>query len=312
MKVFRTLPEARAGIKSSAATIGTLDGVHLGHRSLLALAIERAQALGAASLAITWDRHPAETLRPDHVPLLLTSLERKLELLEEAGLAAALVLSFDAKLSSWSPQRFVQSVLVDAAMVRSVVVGTDWRFGHRAAGDVPLLIELGRTNGFHAEGVRLVEAAGGPVSSSRVRQAIANGDVTLARTLLGRPFDYDGEVVRGDARGKSLGVPTANLPLDPGMACPPRGVYAGRARAGESWYAAAINVGVNPTFGGDPLTSSPRIEAYLLDFDEDLYGEQLRVEFWRRLHDEEKFDSAEALLQQIEQDVEATRRVVTA
>jgi riboflavin kinase/FMN adenylyltransferase len=311
MKIYKGLAEARGNIAASAVTIGTLDGVHLGHQALAALTIEKARAIPGPALAITWDRHPSETLRPEHAPLLLSSLERKLELLEETGLDGTLVLPFDDELSSWSPQRFVTSVVVEGVRARSVVVGSDWRFGQRAAGDVPLLTELGREQGFEAEGVKLLEIAGGPVSSSRVRQAVANGDVVLARTLLGRAFDVDGTVIRGDARGKSLGVPTANLPLGPRMAYPLRGVYAGRARAGGGWYAAAINVGVNPTFGGDPRTSAPRIEAYLLEFEGDLYGQVLRVEFWRRLRDESKFDSAEALVEQIELDVQATRSVVT-
>ncbi|MEA2509339.1 MAG: riboflavin kinase / adenylyltransferase [Actinomycetota bacterium] len=311
MKIYRGLAEARGNIAASAVTIGTLDGVHLGHQALAALTIEKARAIPGPALAITWDRHPSETLRPEHAPLLLSSLERKLELLEETGLDGTLVLPFDDELSGWSPQRFVTSVVVEGVRARSVVVGSDWRFGQRAAGDVPLLTELGREQGFEAEGVKLLEIAGGPVSSSRVRQAVANGDVVLARTLLGRAFDVDGTVIRGDARGKSLGVPTANLPLGPRMAYPLRGVYAGRARAGGGWYAAAINVGVNPTFGGDPRTSAPRIEAYLLEFEGDLYGQVLRVEFWRRLRDESKFDSAEALVEQIELDVQATRSVVT-
>jgi riboflavin kinase / FMN adenylyltransferase len=310
MNVYRGLSEARGKVRASAVTIGTLDGVHLGHQALVSLTIDKAREKGIVSVAVTWDRHPSETLRPAHAPLLLTSLERKLELLEECGLDGALVLPFDAELSSWPPERFVQAVLVEGVGARSVLVGSDWRFGHRAAGDVPLLIELGHSSGFEAEGVRLREVAGGPVSSSRVRQAIANGDVGLAETLLGRPFDFDGTVIRGDARGRSLGIPTANLPLEEGMACPPRGVYAGRARAGESWYPAAVNVGVNPTFGGDPATSVPRIEAYLLDFEGDLYGQTLRVEFWARLRDETKFESSRALVEQIERDVETTKRVL--
>jgi riboflavin kinase / FMN adenylyltransferase len=310
VKVYRGLADARGQMALSAVTIGTLDGVHLGHQALVGLTIDKAREESLASVAVTWDRHPSETLRPDHAPLLLTSLDRKLELLEVCGLDGVLVLPFDVELSSWSPERFVQSVLLEGVGARSVIVGSDWRFGHRAAGDVPFLIELGRSSGFEAEGVRLREVAGGPVSSSRVRQAVANGDVRLARTLLGRPFDCDGTVVRGDARGRSLGIPTANLPLDRRMACPPRGVYAGRARAGHNWHAAAINVGVNPTFGGNPALSAPRIEAYLLDFEGNLYGQGLRVEFWARLRDETRFDSAGALVEQIERDVEETRRVV--
>jgi riboflavin kinase / FMN adenylyltransferase len=310
MKTYRGLGEARSGAAGSAVMIGTLDGVHRGHQALAARTIQKARELNLQALAVTWDRHPSETLRPEHAPLLLTSVERKLELLGEAGLDATLVLPFDAELSSWSPERFARAVLVDGVGAKAVAVGSDWRFGHRAAGDVDLLIELGHADGFEAEGVKLREVAGGPVSSSRVRQAIANGDVGLARTLLGRAFDLDGTVTRGDARGRSLGIPTANLPLDPRMACPSLGVYAGRARVGELWYAAAINIGVNPTFGGDPASSQPRLEAHLLDFEGDLYGHRLRVEFWARLRDETKFASSAALVEQIERDVEETRRLV--
>jgi riboflavin kinase/FMN adenylyltransferase len=310
MRVYRKLAEAHGEVPASAVTIGTLDGVHLGHQALVGLTIDQAREKNMVAVAVTWDRHPSETLRPERAPLLLTSLDRKLELLEACGLDVVLVLPFDTELSSWSPERFVQSVLVEAVRARSVLVGSDWRFGHRAAGDVPLLTQLGRGGGFEAEGVRLREVAGGPVSSSRVRPAIANGDVSLAQILLGRPFDFDGTVVRGDARGRELGIPTANLPMEARMACPPRGVYAGRARTGQTWHLAAINVGVNPTFGGDPATSVPRIEAYLLDFDGDLYGQRLRVEFWARLRDETKFESSRSLVEQIERDVEVTRRVV--
>jgi riboflavin kinase / FMN adenylyltransferase len=310
MKVYRGLDDVQGAVAASAVTIGTLDGVHLGHQALLALTIHKARAGNLTGLAVTWDRHPSETLRPNRVPLLLTSLERKLELLEHGGLDATLVLAFDEELSSWSPERFVQAVLVTGVRARCVVVGSDWRFGHRAAGDVALLVGLGRKSGFEAEGVKLREAAGGPVSSSRVRQAIANGDVSLARRLLGRPFDFEGIVIRGEARGKFLGIPTANVPLSSRLASPPRGVYAGRARAEGDWYTAAINVGVNPTFGGDPLTSTARIEAYLLDFEGDLYGQTIRVEFWERLRDETKFASAQALVEQIERDVRETKRVV--
>jgi riboflavin kinase / FMN adenylyltransferase len=310
VKVFHGLAQVTGKLGRTAVTIGTLDGVHLGHQALLARSNGKAREESCESVAVTWDRHPNETLRPERVPLLLSSLERKLELFEEHGMDATLVLSFDVELSTWPPERFVQTVLAEGVHAKWVIVGSDWRFGHRAAGDVPLLTELGRTAGFEAEGVKLREVAGGPVSSSRVRQAVANGDVNLAHTLLGRPFDLDGKVVPGDARGRTLGVPTANIPLGPQMAHPLRGVYAGRARAGHDWYAAAINVGVNPTFGGDPLATPPWIEAHLLGFEGDLYGQSLRVEFWRRLRDEAKFETTQALVDQIEQDVELTRRVV--
>ena len=166
MKVYEGLAAATGNIPASVVAVGTLDGVHLGHRSLIAQALEEASGTGAVAMAITWDRHPIETLRPDQAPLLLTTLTRKLELLEAAGVEATLVLPFDAELSSWSPERFVGSVLRDGVHTRAVVVGSDWRFGHRAAGDVPLLIELGRQEGFEVDGVKLLEVAGGPVSSS--------------------------------------------------------------------------------------------------------------------------------------------------
>ncbi|MDP9225564.1 MAG: bifunctional riboflavin kinase/FAD synthetase [Actinomycetota bacterium] len=310
MKVYRSWEESGADLRASAITVGTLDGVHLGHQVLIARTVHEARAKELSAVAVTWDRHPNETLRPDRAPLLLTTLDRKLELLDATGLDAVLVLPFDDELSSWSPERFVQVVLTQGVHARAVFVGSDWRFGHRAAGDVPMLAELGRIYGFQAEGMKLQEVAGGAVSSSRVRQAVANGDMELARTLLGRAFDIDGTVIHGDARGAGMGVPTANLPPEPRMAQPSRGVYAGRARAAGRWYAAAVNVGVNPTFGGDPTTGVSRIEAYLLDFDGSLYGQAIRVEFWARLRDEQKFASTDALVGQIQQDVEATRRVL--
>jgi riboflavin kinase / FMN adenylyltransferase len=310
MKVYQALDDARADRRPSAVTVGTLDGVHLGHQALIDRTIQKGRSRDIQGVAVTWDRHPSETLRPDRAPPLLTTLDRKLELLDSTGLDATLVLAFDAELSSWSPEHFVRAVLADAVGARAVFVGSDWRFGHRAVGDVPMLTELGHAHGFEVEGTKLREVAGGAVSSSRVRQAVANGNMELARTLLGRPFDVDGGVTHGDGRGKALGVPTANVALDLRMAQPPRGVYAGRVRAGERWYPSAVNVGVNPTFGGDPATTPVRVEAYLLDFDGDLYGKTVRVEFWERLRDESKFASAAALVEQIERDVEATRRVL--
>jgi riboflavin kinase / FMN adenylyltransferase len=290
----------------SAVTIGTFDGVHLGHRALIARAISEAADEGITSAAITWDRHPNITLRPDRVPPLLTSPERKIELLESTGIDLLVVLPFDKELSSWPPERFATDVLATGLNARSVFVGAGWRFGHKAAGDVQLLEKLGAELGFDASGIELSKYAGEPVSSSRVRRAVLEGDVTEAEALLGRPFDVDGVVVRGAGRGVGLGWPTANLEIDDGLARPLRGIYAGRARAGGSWHPAAISVGVNPTFGGDEA-APPVVEAFLLDFDGDLYGETLRVEFWKRLRDEQKFDSVDDLVAQIALDVEATR-----
>lgn len=290
-----------------AVTVGTFDGVHIGHRALVAAA--RAAAPDA-SVVLTWDRHPAATLRPQEVPLLLTTPRRKAELIAGLGVGVLAILPFDTELSQWTPERFVQDVLVVALRTRVVIVGHGWRFGRRATGDVGLLADLGGHHGFSVVEVPLVEARGAPVSSTRVRRAIADGELDLARTLLGRPVDHDGIVIRGAHRGAALGFPTANIAPEPGIALPPRGVYAGRARVDGVWHAAATNIGVNPTFGGDPTIHPLRIESYLLDFAGDLYGKEVRIEFWARLRDEVAFEGADALVEQMRRDVEATRGVV--
>lgn len=294
-----------------AVTVGTFDGVHLGHRALIGRAAAEAANRSVDSAVLTWDRHPAAVLRPDRIPPMLTSPERKIELLEETGVDLVAVLPFDEAMSKWPPDRFASDVLAGALMASVVVVGSDWRFGHKASGDLALLASLGGSLGFEVEGVDLQIAAGQAISSSRIRELVAKGDVEAATTLLGRPFDLDGIVQHGDHRGSSLGFPTANVPLAPGLAAPPRGVYAGRVRLPTgTWRSAAVNVGVNPTFGGDPATMPPLIEAYVLDFQGDLYGQRLRVEFWHRLRDETRFASAGDLIEQMGRDVDETRRLV--
>jgi riboflavin kinase/FMN adenylyltransferase len=299
----------RAG-SGATVTIGTFDGVHIGHRALIARTAQRARETGTAAVAVTWDRHPMQTLRPDRVPPLLSAQHRKMELLRETDLDAVVVLPFDDDLSSWAPERFVSDILVDGLGARHVVVGEGWRFGHKAAGDTDLLTKLGEGSGFTVEPLPLAEAEGGPVSSTRIREAVAAGDLLLVRSLLGRPFDIDGEVIPGDDRGTSLGYPTANIDPDGALAIPPQGIYAGRGRAHDGFYPAAIDVGVNPTFGGDPERTPLRIEPYLLDFEGDLYGRVLRVEFWSRLRDELRFASVEELVAQMQKDVDDTRRIV--
>ncbi|MDQ3985838.1 MAG: bifunctional riboflavin kinase/FAD synthetase [Actinomycetota bacterium] len=293
-------------------TIGTFDGVHLGHRALMAKAIERAGDDRLESCVLTWDRHPAATLRPEKLPPLLTTPARKVELIEEAGIATVVVVEFDEVLSHWSPEEFARRILATGLNAQAVFVGQDWRFGHKAVGDVGLLEKLGADLGFSVEPVKLIEVLGGPASSTRARRAVMEGEMELAAAVLGRPFDMDGVVVRGDDRGASLGWPTANVEIDTAYAHPPRGVYAGRGRVDSVWYPAAINLGVNPTFGGDPAVTPLRIEAYLLDFHGDLYGRTLRVEFIARLRDEKMFESSSELSAQIERDVAATRRLTDA
>lgn len=291
----------------AAVTIGTFDGVHVGHRALVARTRAAAGELGGATVAVTWDRHPHEVVRPQQAPPMLSTPERKLELLGDAGVDVVAVIPFTREFSQWTSERFSDEVLARGLGARAVFVGEGWRFGRRARGDVELLARLGAQHGFTVEAVPLAHAEGGPASSSRVRAAVAEGRLELAHALLGRPFDVDGVVVRGDARGTGLGYPTANVVPDPKLSRPPRGVYAGRARAGGRWYPTAVNVGVNPTFGGEEGSTPVKIEAYLLDFRGDLYGETIRIEFWTRLRDELTFSSVDALVEQMARDVEQTR-----
>lgn len=294
-----------------ALTIGTFDGVHLGHRALIAAAGESADTLGATTAALTWDRHPAATLRPDRAPSLLTSTARKTELLAGSGVELLALLPFDEELSRVTAEDFVTDVLVTGLGVRSVFVGHNWRFGRDRVGDVGLLTKMGAELGFEVHGAPLIEVAGEPVSSSRIRRAVAAGDMAEARALLGRPFDVDGVVGRGRSRGRDLGYPTANLELEPDLSRPPVGVYAGVATIAEVRRPAAINIGTSPTFAsGGP--SEVRVEAFVLDFDGDIYGSSVRLEFWERLRDEVRFDSVEALVAQMGEDVEQTRRMTSA
>ncbi|HYN37517.1 MAG TPA: bifunctional riboflavin kinase/FAD synthetase [Actinomycetota bacterium] len=298
--------------RPAAIAIGTFDGVHKGHRALISRTIEYAKEHDMVSTVLTWDRHPSETVRPDSVPLQLATIERKSELIKAGGVDQLVILEFDETLAKWTPDEFARKVLAEGLGAGAVFVGKDWRFGHKAKGDVELLTQLGRELGFEVEGVTLDEVAGGPASSTRVRKALANGDLEFVSVLLGRPFDVDGKVIKGDGRGAGLGWPTANIATPGGYAHPPRGVYAGRARARGQWYPAAINVGVNPTFGGEEGVTPMRIEAYLLDFDDDLYGENIRLEWHKRLRDERKFDDIDELIKQIAQDVADTRELTEA
>lgn len=290
----------------SVVAVGVFDGVHRGHRTIVSRAVDAADALGASPVVVTFDPHPARVLRPDAAPLLLGSIDERVALLSGLGIQAVLVLGFDHDVAAWPAEEFVQRVLVDALHAQRVVVGEDFRFGHRAAGDVELLKRLGRVDGFDVEAVALV-GDGEPLSSTLVRRLVAAGDVAGANAALGRPYAVRGPVVRGDARGRQLGYPTANLALPPGLAVPADGVYAGwLVRADGSRFPAAISVGSNPTFSG----ADRRVEAHALDVDLDLYDEPVAVEFTSRLRGMEKFDSVEELVAKMAQDVDQVRGLV--
>jgi riboflavin kinase / FMN adenylyltransferase len=292
-------------------TIGAYDGVHLGHRALLCDLSDRAAAEGLSTVVVTFDRHPASVVRPDSAPKQLTSLEQKLELLAECGIDRTLVVPFDEARADESAEEFVQEVLVDQLGARLVVVGEDFHFGHGRKGNVELLRRLGAEHGFEVVGVGLTGDGADAVSSTRIRALLGEGDVAAAARLLGRPHEVRGPVVRGDGRGgPELGFPTANLAVDEDIALPADGIYAGYfTRADGSAHRSAISVGRRPTFY-EPGSAPVLVEAYLLDFDGDLYGEAARVSFLEHLRAEQRFESVEALIAQMKADVEATERVL--
>jgi riboflavin kinase/FMN adenylyltransferase len=297
----------------TAVTIGAYDGVHLGHRALLGDLCDRAEAGGLSSVVVTFDRHPAYVVRPESAPRQLTSLEQKLELLADCGVDRTVVVPFDDERANETAEDFVKEVLVDQLSARLVVVGEDFHFGHGRKGNVAQLRELGARWGFGVVGVGLTDDGAEPVSSTRIRGLLASGDVEEAARLLGRPHEVRGPVVRGDGRGgPELGIPTANLEIPVDIALPADGVYAGHfRRADGSVHQAAINVGRRPTFY-EPGTTPVLVEAHLLRFDDDLYGEPSRVIFAHRLRDELRFDSVEDLIAQMHQDVAETESILAA
>jgi riboflavin kinase/FMN adenylyltransferase len=294
----------------SVVTIGVFDGVHRGHQSIVGRASGLAHELGLPTVVITFDPHPDEVVRPGSHPPLLCSSKRRAALLGGLGADAVMVLPFTFELSQMGPDEFVQSVLVDRLHAARVVVGEDFRFGHKARGDVALLRELGDKYDYEAEGVPLV-ADGERISSTAIRERLETGDVDGAARLLGRPHRVEGVVVRGARRGRDLGFPTANLETLDHTAIPCDGVYAGHLLCDSEDYPgarwpAAISIGTNPTFDGEERT----VEAYALDRDDlDLYGEHVGVDFTRRLRDTLKFDSVESLIEQMHRDVDAAREI---
>jgi riboflavin kinase/FMN adenylyltransferase len=291
---------------ATVVTVGFFDGVHLGHQQVLELTVASARDLGLPAVAVTFDRHPREVLTPDRVPRLLTTVERKAGLIERAGIDVLLVLEFTEAFSRWPAERFIAEVLRDGLHARRCVVGSNFTFGHRAQGTVDLLIAKGPEHGFTAERVGIRELGGRPVSSSSIRDALAEGELEWPHRALGRRFVLDGEVVSGAGRGHDLGYPTANLRTWPRLLLPGQGIYAGRVEVDGTGYVAAIDVGTNPTFGTEPL----HVESHLLDFDGDLLGREMAVEFWAYLRPELKFGRPEDLVAAMDEDVRRTRELV--
>jgi riboflavin kinase/FMN adenylyltransferase len=301
--------------EGSVVTIGAYDGVHLGHRKVLQLVRELADARGLDAVCVTFDRHPAQVVRPETAPNLLTSLDHKLELLVAADLVDVVcVLEFDEGRSKETAEDFVHEVLVGLLGVRLVVVGSDFHFGHHRGGNVALLQRMGADLGFEVIGLGLVapesDVVHEPYSSTRVRHRLAAGDVAGAAELLGRAYEVRGRVVEGDRRGRELGFPTANVALGSEVCLPADGIYAGRFRGADGeWRPCAISLGRRPTFYDAQEYSL--LEAYLLDFEGDLYGQSVAVQFVDRLRGEIRFDSVDDLVIQMQRDCDAARAILS-
>jgi riboflavin kinase/FMN adenylyltransferase len=312
---WRSLDEVPADLGRTVVTIGNFDGVHLGHRHVIRRAREVAAGNPGAPggvVAVIFDPHPIAVLRPEHAPPTLTTVGTRVDLLADAGADHVLVLPFDRDMAAWTPEHFVTAILVEALHASAVVVGANFRFGNRAAGDVATLRELGEQHGFTAEGVEL---DGGPQvwSSTYVRNCLSAGDVEGAAEALGRPFVVRGTVVKGDQRGRELGFPTANVPTTGMHAAPADGVYAGWLRRldepGDP-LPAAISVGTNPTFEGE---RERRVESYVLDRDDlELYGADVEVSFVGRIRGMLRFDSVDALVETMHHDCATARRLLEA
>jgi riboflavin kinase / FMN adenylyltransferase len=301
---WRGLDAVPTGWGRSVVTVGVFDGVHRGHQQLISHAVRSGQQRSLPAVVVTFDPHPAELVRPGSHPARLTSLRRRADLVAELGVDAFFVLPFTPELSRMPPAEFVHEVLVDRLHAADVVVGRNFRFGHRAAGDVELLTQLGQRFGFGVEGLDLIRDDGVTFSSTYIRACIDAGDVAAADAALGRPHRVEGVVVHGDRRGRELGFPTANIATAPHTALPADGVYAGRfVLGGTRLLPAAISVGTNPTFSGRMRT----VEAFVLDVDEDFYGHEVGVDFVARLRGQERYDDLDALVAAIHGDVAATR-----
>ncbi len=316
---WRGLDAIPGDLGRTVVTIGMYDGVHRGHQKLIGTAVARAQAMRRPCLLLTFDPHPAEVIRPGSHPAILTSMDRKAELVAELGVDAMCVLPFTPEFSRLSSETFTHTVLVEHLHVAQVVVGRNFTYGHRAAGTVDTLAAEGRRFGFAVEGVDLTSVGQAPdldgdgevtISSTYIRACVAAGDMASAALALGRPHRVDGVVVRGDRRGRELGYPTANVESPAHTAIPADGVYAGalvlrvpRTGASRSSHPAAISVGSNPTFAGSRRT----VEAHLLDFSGDLYGEHVGVEFAVRLRGMTAFTGVPELLEAMARDVADTR-----
>lgn len=304
MKLIHAANELKPGSKRVCLAIGFFDGVHLGHQQIIRQTIADARPHNAIALVLTFDRHPNAVVAPDRVPPLIYSLPQKLRAIESLGADTLLLIHFDEKFSRQTGEEFIRRLSRDLGKIQSLCVGADFVFGHRRSGDVALLKKLGAKTGFTVHGLAAVSLDGRIVSSTRIREAIRAGRLDAASQMLGRPYAISGRVMAGDRVGRQLGFPTANLDVA-GLILPPNGVYTGLARVKQKTYRVALNLGFRPTMA--PAARRLCVEAHLLDFDGNLYGEELTVEIGGKLREEKKFDSPAELHRQISRDLAALR-----
>jgi riboflavin kinase/FMN adenylyltransferase len=312
MEVLHDVGSCPRPAKGSVVTIGAYDGVHLGHQAVIAAVRRQAAAGGYDSAVVTFDRHPASVVRPESAPRLLTDLDQKLELLAATGIDRCLVITFDEARSKEPAEAFATEVLVECLAASAVIVGEDFHFGYQRQGNVELLRALGARQHFTVEGMALVDASGSPAadgdkaSSTAIRHALVEGDLERAQVMLGRPYEVRGIVAHGDERGRELGFPTANVSVSGDILLPADGIYAGwYERPDGSVHPTAISLGRRPTFYAEAHASL--LEAHLLDFTGDLYDEPAKVRFVARLRGEERYESIEALVEQIQRDCHDAR-----
>ena len=311
MRRYQSLGDLPLGGPRRVVAIGTFDGVHLGHQAVIRRSIEIAAERRLPAMALTFEPQPIAVLRPELRPAVLTPIGLKSQLIERLGVDELLVVPFTKAFSRIRAERFAEMLASAPVSAEAVVVGENFRFGHGGAGTVAMLSQFGRSRGLRVESPATVTSPDGkPISSTRIRRLVGTGQVAEVIPLLARPHSVEGVVVPGDQRGRAMGIPTANLEVPGDIALPSRGVYAGRAVLETGRSAAAINIGVAPTFTGADARATLRIEAFLLDHDgSEIYGRTMRIEFLERLRDERRFESPDALVAQITQDIERTREI---
>lgn len=306
MQLIREPHELQPRRGRTCIGIGVFDGVHLGHQQVIRQTIADARRLAARAVVVTFDRHPNAVVAPDRVPALIQSTSQKLRALAELGVDATWLLTFDEGFSRQTGEEFVRLLASELGQLLSICVGSEFTFGRKRGGNVALLRRLGTALGFAVHGLAAVALDGQVVSSTRIREAVRAGDFDAAGQMLGRPYALGGRVVRGDQLGRKLGFPTANLEVA-GRVLPPNGVYVAQATASGGAWSAVMNIGVRPTVAGE---AEPRVEAHLLDFEGDLYGQELELIPGGRLRDERKFPTLGALAEQIRLDIAAARQSI--